>query len=73
VRLRGWYAARMTLVGTGTVCGVYPQLPDYVVTQVFTGRYTVTQAIDPRFRGTDGWFEVRLGLDGVAGASAFDT
>jgi hypothetical protein len=61
-----------TLFGRGQVCGVYPQLPTYIVTHVFTGNYDVI-AGKPRLVGTDGWFEIRLAQDGSASASAYDS
>lgn len=65
--------ATLTLAGSGQVCGRYPQVPTSVVTHVFTGRYEVTAAAHKRVLGTDGWYEIRLALDDVAGVFAVDT
>jgi hypothetical protein len=62
----------MTLIGYGEVCGVHPQLPTSVVTHVFTGTYEVLEGAR-KLVGTDGFFEVRLGVDGSASAFAIDT
>lgn len=71
--VEGGRKASMTLVGTGNVCGKYPQQPTSVVTQVFTGRYDVVDADVRRLVGTDGFFEIRLGLGGIGSAFAVDT
>ena len=63
----------LTLVGEGEVCGTYPQLPTYTGTHVFTGRYEVVDAERRRLPGTDGFFEVRLGLGNVGNIFAIDT
>jgi hypothetical protein len=49
----------LDVTATGDVCGEFVQLP-YIVTHVFTGRYTVTDASKRNLVGTDGFFEVRL-------------
>jgi hypothetical protein len=64
-------ANNMKLVADGQVCGQFVQAP-YVVTQVFTGTYTVV-AGSRCVRGTDGFYEVRLGNDGTAHVFAIDT
>jgi hypothetical protein len=63
----------LTLVGDGEVCGIFPQLPTYTGTHVFTGRYEVVDAERRRLPGTDGFFEIRLGLDNVGNTFAIDT
>jgi hypothetical protein len=63
----------LILAGAGTVCGSFPQPPTSIVVQVVTGRYRVLDARKPRVRGTDGFFEIRLGTGDVASAFAIDT
>jgi hypothetical protein len=72
IRINGSRGRYAVLFGTGDVCGQYLQ-PPYVVTQVFTGRYTVVDSSERRLRGGDGWFEVRLANDGRASVTAFDS
>lgn len=60
------------LQSTDEVCGQHLQ-PPYVVTQVFTGRYTVTGSSSRRLVGTDGFVEVRLATEGRAHLFAIDT
>lgn len=72
------YGARgidLTLVGMGEVCGTWVQPGTSIVTHVFTGRYEVygEETSPKRLEGTDGWYEVRLGEDGSASATAVDT
>jgi hypothetical protein len=66
---RGKYAV---LIGNGRVCGQHLQ-PPFVVTQVFTGRYDVASTSERKLRGDDGWFEIRLAVDGRASVTAVDT
>ena len=73
ITVTGAHRVGMTLVGTGTVCGFYPQEPTSIVTQVFTGRYDVVRAQRAKPLGTDGFFEIRLGNDGSASTFAIDT
>ncbi|MGZ4727080.1 MAG: hypothetical protein ACXWB2_05125 [Acidimicrobiales bacterium] len=73
ITVTGANRVAMQLVGTGTVCGAYPQEPTSIVTQVFTGRYDVVEARRAKVRGTDGFFEIRLADDGSASAFAIDT
>ncbi len=63
----------LVLAGAGTVCGVFPQPPTSIVVQAFTGRYRVLDAKKAKVRGTDGFFEIRLGTDNVASSFAIDT
>jgi hypothetical protein len=72
IRIEGPHGQYATLEGSGDICGQYLQ-PPFVVTQVFTGRYDVTSSKTGKIRGTDGWFEVRLTVDGRAAVSAFDS
>ena len=72
IRINGTRGRYAVLQGTGNVCGQWVQ-PPYVVTEVFTGRYTVVQSSEHRLRGGDGWFEVRLANDGRASVTAFDS
>ena len=59
----------LELTASGNVCGKYVQLP-YIVTHVFTGRYTVSDASKRGLVGTDGFFEVRL-AESTAAAYVF--
>jgi hypothetical protein len=63
----------LVLAGAGDVCGVFPQPPTSTVLHVFTGRYRVLDAKRAKIRGTDGFFEVRLGQDNVGSSFAIDT
>jgi hypothetical protein len=62
----------LTLIGYGEVCGTDPQPPTSIVTHVFTGTYEVLDG-PRRLVGTDGFFEVRLAVDGSASVFATDT
>src|SRR5262245_3756745 len=46
------------ITGSGTVCGQWVD-ETYTVTQVFTGRYVVTDASQRKLAGTDGWYSIR--------------
>ena len=61
-----------TDTGLGSICG---QWTDSVhrVTQVFTGRYVAVDARKRRLEGTDGWYEIRLADNDVAGLTIVDT
>ena len=72
MRLDGTRGRYLELTSTDEVCGQWLQ-PPYVVTHVFTGRYTVTASSSRRLTGTDGFFEVRLATEGRAGVFAIDT
>lgn len=54
------------LTSAGTVCGHEPQVPESVVTQVFTGPSTVEDSPKRNLVGREGFLEVRLGVDGSA-------
>ncbi len=73
ITVTGDHRVAMKLVGTGSVCGFYPQEPTSIVTQVFTGRYDVVEARRTKVLGTDGFFEIRLANNGSASAFAIDT
>jgi len=72
IRAVGAHRQFLEATGTGTVCGHWVQLP-YIVTESFTGRYTVSDASNRRLEQTDGFIEVRLGDDGSASAGLFDS
>lgn len=72
IRIDGSRGRYVTLVGSGDICGQYLQAPS-VVTQVFTGRYDVAASSVRKLRGGDGWFEVRLTVDGRAAVTAYDS
>ena len=71
-RIDGPRGRYVELQSTDEVCGQHLQTP-YVVTQVFTGRYTVTASSMRRLVGTDGFVEVRLATEGRAYLFAIDT
>ncbi len=66
---RGQYAA---FIGNANVCGQH-LLPPNVVTQAFSGTYSVAVTSERKLRDGDGWFEIRLTVDGRATVSAFDS
>lgn len=72
VRFEGARERLLELTADGTVCGQHLQ-PPFVVTQVFTGRFTVEATSQRRFARTDGFLGVRLATDGRAGVEAIDT
>ena len=72
LRLEGSRDRVLELTATGSVCGQWLQPPN-VVTQVFTGRYLVTASSQRRLVGTEGFYEIRLAVDGRASAFAIDT
>ena len=71
-RLDGPGGRYVELQSTDEVCGQHLQ-PPYVVTQVFTGRYTITASSKRNLIGTDGFVEARLATDGRAFMFAIDT
>jgi hypothetical protein len=62
----------ISAVATGEVCGQFVQ-PPFIATQVFTGRYEVTDSSRRPLVGADGFLEVRLGEDGSASLFLIDT
>jgi hypothetical protein len=72
IRVSGPHRQFLKATGTGTVCGEWVQ-PPYIVTESFTGRYTVKDASNCRLRRTDGFIEIRLANDGSASAALFDS
>jgi hypothetical protein len=62
----------LELEAGGEVCGQFVE-PPFVVTQVFTGTYLVTESPRRPLLGTDGFLEVRLTNDGGASIFAIDT
>ncbi|UDY34917.1 hypothetical protein [Dermatobacter hominis] len=65
----------ISMIGMGEVCGFDVQIPTSIVTHVFTGTFEVYD-VSTRTRcllGTDGFFEVRLAVDGSAHVFAIDT
>ena len=66
---RGRYAV---LIGDGSVCGKYVDATN-VVTQAFTGTYSVAATSDRKLLGGDGWMEVRLSNGGRSTVSAYDS
>jgi hypothetical protein len=72
LRIEGSRGRYVQLIGSGQVCGQWLQPPS-VVTQVFTGRYAVPSTTERKLRGGDGWFEIRLTVDGRAVVSAYDS
>jgi hypothetical protein len=62
----------LTTEAVGETCGEFVQLP-FIVVQVFTGRYEVTDGHPQGLTGTDGFLEVRLGDDGSASTFLIDT
>jgi hypothetical protein len=65
----------LTLVGMGTVCGTHVQPPTSIVSHVFTGRFEVYgESTTPRrLEGVDGFYQIRLAVDGAASVFAIDT
>lgn len=62
----------LELGGDGSICGKWTDAT-YVVSHVFAGRYGVLDAGRKKLRGSDGFFEVGLAVDGSAFAYAVDT
>lgn len=72
VRVNGPHRQSLKVVGSGTVCGQFVQ-PPYIVTEVFTGTYSVKDASNCRLKRTDGFIEIRLADDGTASATLYDS
>jgi hypothetical protein len=72
LRVNGTRSRFVELSSVDDVCGQYLDPPN-VVSQVFTGRYTVTASSQRRLVGTDGFYEVRLTSGNSASVFAIDT
>ena len=72
VRIEDAKGAVLAFNGAGNVCGKWTDAV-MVVTHVFTGRYTVTEAPKRPVLRSDGFFELRLANNGVASMFAIDT
>ena len=72
LRVDGTRDRYLELSAADDICGQWLQ-PPYVVTHVFTGRYTITSSSERRLVGTDGFYEVRLATENRGGVFAIDT
>jgi hypothetical protein len=71
LRAEGVKRRFVELTADGDVCGQWTD-ETYRATHVFTGRYVLTASF-PRKRSIDGFYEIRLADNGVAGVRAIDT
>ncbi len=72
LRLNGEKGRLIQLASADQACGKWVDVT-YVVTQVFTGRYLVTDSSRRQLAGTEGFYEIRLTVDGRASVFAIDT
>lgn len=72
LRLDGARGRFLELTSTATVCGQHLQ-PPFVVTHIFSSRYSVVASSKRNLVGTDGFFEIRLAVDGRSSVFAIDT